>query len=63
MQRCEGGNQSEIMEACFWESLQVIRRVLEGNKALVAMIVERLKAARERLEQRQRKPRSNGPGC
>ncbi len=60
-QRCRGGKDAGILEECFWESLQVVRKALEGNRALVAMIVERLKAARERLERRRRKPRSNGP--
>lgn len=60
-QRCQGGNKPEIMEACLWESLQVIRKVLEGNKALVGMIVEKLKAAGERLERRRRTPRTSGP--
>jgi transketolase len=49
------------MEECFWESLTVIRRVMEENLPLVSMIVERLKAAQNRLNECQRKPRSNGP--
>jgi len=60
-QRCQGGNEPEIVEECFWESLTVIRRAMERNLPLVSMIVEKLKAARDRLNQRQRKPRSNGP--
>ena len=60
-QRCRGGNEAGILEECFWESLLVVRKRLEGNRALVTMIVERLKTARKRLDRRKRKPRSNGP--
>jgi transketolase len=60
-QRCRDGNEPEIVEECFWESLLVIRKAMEGNLPLLSMIVERLKAARDRLNERQRKPRSNGP--
>ena len=60
-QRCQSGNKPDIIEECFWESLNVVRKVIEGNRPLVAMVVERLKAARDRLNQRQRKPRSNRP--
>ena len=60
-QRCRGGNEPDVVEECFWESLTVIRKAMEGNLPLVSMIVERLKAARDRLNERQRKPRGNGP--
>jgi transketolase len=60
-QRCRGGSEPEIVEECFWESLTVIRKAMEGNLPLVSMIAERLKAARDRLNERRRKPRSNGP--
>ena len=59
--RCRSGNDPAILEECFWESLKVVRKALEGNRALVAMVVERLEAARERLDSRRRKPRRNGP--
>ena len=60
-QRCRSGKDSRILEECFWESLKVVRKTLEGNQALVAMMVERLTAARDRLDRRQRKPRNGGP--
>ncbi len=60
-QRCRGGNEAGTLEECFWDALQVVRRALEGNRALAAMIVANLKAARERLDRRRRKPRSGGP--
>jgi transketolase len=60
-QRCRSGSDPGILEECFWESLQVVRKALERNWPLVAMIVERLEGARERLDSRRRKPRRNGP--
>ncbi len=60
-QRCRGGKEAGILEECFWESLKAVRKTLEGNQRLVAMIVEGLAAARERLDRRRRKPRENGP--
>ncbi|MHB8909417.1 MAG: transketolase family protein [Syntrophales bacterium] len=60
-QRCRSGNDPAVLEACFWESLTVVRKALEGNRPLVAMIVESLAGARRRLDGRKRKPRAGGP--
>ena len=60
-QRCRGGKDAGILEECFWESLKVIRKSLEGNPKLVAMIAECVAVARERLDRHGRKPRGNGP--
>ena len=59
--RCRSGADPAVLEQCFWESLQVVRGALEENKALVAMIVGRLRASRDRLDRRQRKPRQDAP--
>ncbi len=60
-QRCQSGNNPDILEECFWESLCIVRKAIEGNWLLVEMIAERLRSARERLNQHQRTPRSNAP--
>ena len=60
-QRCRSGKDAEILEECFWESLQAVRKALEGNRALVGMIVERIAGAKERLDNSRRKPRRNAP--
>ena len=60
-QRCQGGKNPDIVEACFFESLEVVRRAMEKNRPLVTMIVEKLDAARKRLDGRHRTPRDNGP--
>ena len=66
--RCEGetgaagaGRIPAVLEQCFWESLSVVRGSLEENKALVAMIVGSLRAARDRLDRQRRKPRKDAP--
>jgi len=60
-QRCRDGNDAGVLEECFWEALNVVRKAMEGNRSLVAMIVEKLDAARERLDRRRRTPRDNAP--
>ncbi len=60
-QRCQGGKNAGIVEGCFFESLQSVRRVMEGNRPLVTMIVEKLVTARERLDRLRRTPRKDRP--
>jgi len=60
-QRCEGGTKPEVIEACFWDALQIIRRTLETNRPMVDMLASRLTAARDRLDRRGRKPRKDAP--
>jgi len=60
-QRCRGGAEAPPLEACFWQALGVVRRALEGNRALAEMIVAGARASRERLRERRRRPRRNGP--
>jgi transketolase len=60
-QRCDGGKQSVVVEECFWESLQVIRRALESNGPAVKMLARRLVDARDRLDKQARKPRVDAP--
>jgi len=60
-QRCQAGKEAEVLEECFWEALTVIRTELEKNVPMVKWLARRLADARERLNRRNRKPRSNGP--
>ena len=48
--RCAGPDGPAVVEACFWEALQVVRRALEKRPAMVEHLAGRLRAARERLE-------------
>ena len=54
MQRCVGGKDSATVESCFWQSLSVLREVLEANRGVVDMLAGRLRKAIARLERSSR---------
>ncbi len=60
-QRCAGTDGAAIREACFWEALSMVRKILEGNRPMVEALAARLRAARERLARRARRPREGAP--
>jgi transketolase len=60
-QRCAGGKEADVLEECFWESLQVIRAEMEKSASMVRMIGKRVAGARDRLNGLNRKPRENHP--
>lgn len=60
-QRCKSGKEGDVLEECFWEALTALRRVIEKRQGMVQALVGRLVSARERLNQRQLRPRENGP--
>jgi transketolase len=60
-QLCQGGKDAATVEACFWEALQVVRQRLEENQALTGYFCSRLLEARDRLQQKSRKPRPQAP--
>ena len=59
--RCAGPRGAEVMEACLWDALLVIRRELEQRPEMCAFMAEKLRAARERLDRRERAPRAGAP--
>lgn len=50
MQRCSSGRDSATVESCFWQSLSVLREVLEANRGVVDMLAGRLRKAIARLD-------------
>ena len=60
-QRCAGGAEKAVVEECYWEALQVIRRNLERDEPLTAALAARLVDARKRLQKAARKPRDKAP--
>jgi len=60
-QRCNAGRNADVLEACFWEALGIIRRVLENRPAMVKFLAARLNKTCERLNDRNRKPRRGAP--
>jgi transketolase len=61
-QRCQMGPEGPaIMEECFWESLQIVRKVIEDSRPTVEALAARLAAARDRLNRLNRHPRTGAP--
>jgi transketolase len=50
-----------VIETCFWESLEVVRDVLAADRPAIEAMAARLRASRERLERRARRPRLGAP--
>jgi transketolase len=59
--RCNGGKNATVVEACLWESLGILRKVLEENAKVIAPLGARLADSRKRLDKRARKPRPTAP--
>jgi transketolase len=60
-QRCAGEGGEVIMEGCFWEALTLVRQAMEKHREIANFLSERLNSARERLNHRDRRPRSAAP--
>jgi transketolase len=54
-------SDAEALEACHWETLERLRELLEGERALCSEMADRLACARERLDARGRRPRPGAP--
>jgi transketolase len=59
--RCSGAEGETVMEACFWDALQILRWELERRDEMARYLGERLRASRGRLDRRARKPRAGAP--
>jgi transketolase len=60
-QRCRGGALPEIMEECFWDALQLVRRSIAAAPEMVELLCGRLRRARRRLDERNLEPRTGAP--
>ncbi len=60
-QRCEGGQNKEVIEDCLWEALTSIRTTIEDNRNMVDALAARLFKARDRLNESGRQKRQNAP--
>ena len=60
-QRCACGTETTILEECYWQTLSIIRRALESRPSTMEAMATQLRAAQNRLDARQRKPRADGP--
>ena len=59
--RCRGGDDAAALEECYWETLLLLRRILEDDAATCRALARRVAASRERLEARHRAPRPGRP--
>lgn len=59
--RCMGPEGRAVMEECFWEALRLVRRTVEEDQDMTAVLADRLRMARDRLERRGRAS-AGGPG-
>ncbi len=59
--RCSNGRDAETVEECFWQALGIVRSVLEANRPVAAELASRLRASRERLDRRGRRPHAGAP--
>jgi transketolase len=60
-QRCEGGQNKEVLEDCLWKALTFIRTTLEDNRNMVDALAARLLKARDGLNKSGRQKRQNAP--
>jgi transketolase len=59
--RCKGPEGRAVMEECFWEALQLIRKAVEAQGEMVEALAGRLLEAQGRLNRLSRQPRTNAP--
>ncbi|MFH1043642.1 MAG: hypothetical protein V1796_00950, partial [Pseudomonadota bacterium] len=59
--RCAGDDMAEVMEACFWESLTLIRDTIGQNTAMVRVLAARVVESRARLDRLVRCARAGAP--
>lgn len=59
--RCSSGSDAVVVEECFWQSLQIVRGVLQANRPVAEALAARLRESRERLDRRARTPRPGAP--
>jgi len=59
--RCRGGEDAAALEECYWQTLLLLRRLLEDDAATCRALAQRVAAARERLDARHRGPRAGAP--
>jgi transketolase len=60
--RCEMGRDgATVMEECFYDALLLLRKAVEDDRRTAEAMAARLRAARERLDDRGRRPREGAP--
>ena len=60
-QRCGAGADPAIVEQCYWEALEVVRRAVAVRQRMVGGLAATLRSARSRLDRAGRTARWNAP--
>ncbi len=58
---CAGPDGATVREQCFWTALQAVRAQVHAQLPTAAALAQRLAAARDRLDARERAPRPGAP--
>ena len=60
-QRCNGGANTEVLEGCYWQTLNIIRRALEQRRPMVDELARQLRRSQTRLNGWKRKSATGRP--
>ncbi len=58
---CGDGRDPEVVEACYWRALRTVRSAVASRTGMVEVLAARLRAARRRLLELDRRPRAGAP--
>jgi transketolase len=61
IQRCEEPPEGEVLEACYWETLGIVRTAVEKSELMARSLASRLVESKERLDRSERLPREAAP--
>ena len=59
--RCAGPEGSTVMEACFWQTLELLRAEIASREPMLRFLAKRLQSSRTRLHALERRPRHEAP--
>ncbi len=59
--RCDCDDKRKIMEECYWEALQVVRKAIAERSETTGVFAARLRGAKTRLEDAARQARADAP--
>jgi transketolase len=60
-QRCSCGTNTTILEECYWQTLGIVRSALETRPTTMQALANQLRAAQNRLDTIERRPRNDAP--
>jgi transketolase len=60
-QRCSCGTNTTILEECYWQTLGIVRSALETRPTMMQALADQLRAAQNRLNTIERRPRNDAP--